>query len=372
MDNVNAICSISEPLIWNENKNRLMLDACREMALFHYRHSKELAFLYEKKGFKPEFLKTEDDFYLLPFIGVTAMKYMLFLSLPENEAVLNLTSSGTSGQKTRILMDEKSLNRAQKMMDVLWEEEGLVSNESTNYLCFIYDVNEANDLGISFSVNNEQRFAPINRSYFTIHKEMNEWKFKIEETYSVLLSYLDDCKPVRILGVPAFIFEFIEYLKKKGKVKLPPKSYLLTGGGWKKSEDKKITRAQFRELIEEYLGICDENIRDEYGLAEHGAPYIECKKHRFHVPVYNRVIIRDPISLKPTEKGQIGLMELITPYNAMMPNLAILTTDFAYIDPEVCDCGKNSPTFTLIGRAGISKHKGCALTADEIVKRGNS
>lgn len=371
MNSVDAICSIREPLNWDEEKSRLMLAACREMAAFHYSHCKELAYLYDKKQFRPEFLKNETDFYILPFIGVTAMKYMLLLSLPENEAVLNLTSSGTSGQKTRILMDNSSLNRAQSMMDVLWEEEAIISNEPTNYLCFIYDVNEANDLGISFSVNNEQRFAPINRSYFTIHKDGNDWRFRVEETYSILLSYLEEGKPIRILGVPGFIFEFIEYLKKKGAIKLPPKSFMFTGGGWKKREDKKITKLQFRELVEEYLGIPDENIRDEYGLAEHGAPYIECKNHRFHVPVYNRVLIRDPFSLEPVSNGTLGLMELITPYNSMMPNLAILTTDFAYIDPSPCDCRKPSPTFTLVGRAGIAKYKGCALTAEEIVKRTN-
>ena len=81
------------------------------------------------------------------------------------------------------------------------------------------------------------------------------------------------------------------------------------------------------------------------------------------------MIARDPVTLQPLPPGRAGLLELITPYNAMMPNLALLTTDLGMIDKERCPCGAHSPTFTLLGRAGLTKHKGCALHANEIVKR---
>ena len=76
--------------------------------------------------------------------------------------MLRLTSSGTSGEKTQILFDKGSLDRVQAMMDVQWEQEGLVSRNPVNYVAFIYDPDEAQDLGICFSVKNEQRFAPVN------------------------------------------------------------------------------------------------------------------------------------------------------------------------------------------------------------------
>jgi len=104
-------------------------------------------------------------------------------------------------------------------------------------------------------------------------------------------------------------------------------------------------------------------------MAEHSAPYFECREHRFHVAVFNKLIIRDPETMEPLPKGEQGLMELITPFNAMMPTLALLTTDWAIEDAAPCPCGYNAPTFTLLGRAGISKHKGCAIHAEDIVKR---
>src|SRR5262249_48648076 len=152
-------------------------------------------------------------------------------------------------------------------------------------------------------------------------------------------------------------------------IRLPPQSYMLTGGGWKAAEDKSITREKFRDLVHERLGIPPANMRDGFGMAEHSAPYIECTHHRFHIPVYNRILVRDPVTEEVLPAGQIGVLEFITPFNAMMPTLAILSTDLGYIDPEPCPCGRQSPTFTLVGRGGLTKFKGCAITAGEIVRR---
>jgi len=364
------ISAIANPLDWTAYQRERMVEACREMAVFHAEHSPEVGFLYRKHDFDPASLKNEEDLARLPFVGVTAMKYYLLTSLPEEEAVLKLTSSGTRGQKTQIWFDEASLARVQSMLDGLWEQEGLVSNEPTNYVNFIYDPEQAKDLGIAFSVKNEQRFTPVRESFFTIRKNASDaWEFQREETIRRLRGYAKEQSPVRILGVPSFIYELLQALEGEDPIRLPENSYLLTGGGWKAAEDKSVTRPQFRKMVTDRLGIPDENMRDGFGMAEHSAPYIECRHHRFHVPVYNRILVREPETLAVLPPGKTGLLEFITPFNAMMPNLAILSTDLGYLDPEPCGCGWQAPTFTLVGRGGLVKHKGCAITAAEIVKR---
>lgn len=364
------ISRIPNPLVWTSEKCALLVEACREMATFHQENCKEIAFLYQRENFDPQTLREEKDLERLPFIGVTGMKYYLLTSLPHDKAVLKLTSSGTRGQKTQIWFDEASLARVQGMMDVLWEEDGLTSTIPTNYCNFIYDPEDAKDLGIAFSVKNEQRFTPIKDSYFTVKKNREgNWEFRGHETIQRLKRYAEEGSPVRLLGIPSFIFELLQRLQTEGPILLPPGSWTITGGGWKAAEDKKITREEYRKLVTQYLGIPDENIRDGFGMAEHSAPYSECKDHRFHIPVYNRILVRDPVTLRVLPKGQTGLLEFITPFNAMVPNLAILSTDLGYLDRESCTCGSNSPTFTLVGRGGLTKHKGCAITATDIVKR---
>lgn len=368
--NAEKVSRVKDPMVWTEEKVRLMVEACRELAVFHHERSPEIRRIYKKYGFDPESIRSEADLQRIPVVGVHAMKYHLLLSLPPERSVLTLTSSGTRGQKTQVWFDAESLDRVQGMLTGLWEEVGLVSDKPTNYAMFVYDPAEAKDLGIAFSDKNQQRFAPVAESYYAIRKDASGgWEFRKKAALEKLRAFAKDGKPVRIFGIPSFIYEFLAELGPGERLRLPEGSWVVVGGGWKAAEDKKVSREYFREKITELLGVPSGNIRDGYGLAEHSAPYIDCAEHRFHVPVYNRVIPRDPSTMKVLPPGETGLLELITPYNAMMPNLALLTTDMGYIDKEPCPCGLKSPTFTLVGRGGISKHKGCAIHAADIVKR---
>jgi phenylacetate-coenzyme A ligase PaaK-like adenylate-forming protein len=327
------------------------------------------SFEMTKNNFNPEQITDEASLEKIPFIHVSAMKKFLLLSKAENKAVLKLTSSGTRGSKTQIWFDKESLHKAQQMLEGVWRQEGLVSDVPTNYLNFIYNPKQSEDLGIAFSVNNEQRFAPIKNSYFAINKKDNVWFFDKEKVKETLLSYYQQESPIRLMGVPSFIYEFLEDFKPAKPLKAPANSYMVIGGGWKTKENKKVEKDYFREVVNKKLGIPKENIRDNYGMAEHGAPYKECSHHQFHIPVYCKIIVRDPYTLKALPEESSGLLELLTPYNTQMPNLAILSTDLGKIDKKACPCGKNSPTFRLEGRAGVTQYKGCAITANEIVQR---
>lgn len=362
------ISRIKDPHLWSAGKKRLMVRACREMALFHSRRSPELSAIYRRRGFDPRSIRAEKDLARIPMLGVSAMKRFLLTSLPQDRASLRLTSSGTRGQKTQIWFDAPSLDRCQAMLESQWRQEGLVSTRPVNYLMFVYDPNQAKDLGIAFSDKNQQRFAPAARTYYAIRKDRaGAWEFRKKEALETLRSFARDGRPARLFGIPSFVFAALEDMTEP--IPLPPGSWLVTGGGWKAAEDKKVSRDYFRRKASELFGLALENIRDGYGMAEHSAPYLECRRHRFHVPAYNRILARHPETLEALPPGKAGLLELISPYNAMMPNLAILSTDWGSVDARPCPCGYNSPTFTLLGRAGLTKHKGCAITAAEIVRR---
>lgn len=368
---VNKVCEISHPLDWTPDKEQLFVDACREMATFHASHNRVIRKLYESENFDPNSLQKPSDLERLPHIGVTAMKKHLLLSRDPSAMTLKLTSSGTRGLKTQIWFDEESLARVQRMLDVLLDQEGLISDKATNYFVFGYNPKQSGDLGIAFSSQNQLRFAPVNNAAYALNKNAEgNWEFDKHRALETLLEYSKAPEPVRLLGMPSFLFEFTEFARQQGvSFSFGKESLVLTGGGWKAAEDKQITREQFRALCFEMYGIPEDRFRDGFGMAEHSAPYFECKHHRFHVPVYNRLIVRDPHTLEPSPRGVKGLMQLITPFNSMMPNLSILATDWVSLDPEPCTCGHNAPTFQLHGRAGLSKHKGCALQANDIVKR---
>ncbi|MBU6428582.1 MAG: acyl-protein synthase, partial [Cyanobacteria bacterium REEB65] len=146
--------------------------------------------------------------------------------------------------------------------------------------------------------------------------------------------------------------------------RLHPRSFVHTGGGWKKSEHEAIDKAQLRAMVQQAFGIPEANIRDGYGLVEHSVPYIECEQHRLHVSAFARAIVRDVETLAPLPAGAVGFLELLTPYIRSMPAHSLLTADLAAIGRQ-CPCGRQAPWIDLKGRAGIKKNKGCAIAAAE-------
>lgn len=370
---VETLCRVTDPLDWTPAKSTAMVNACREMARFHQQNCDPIAHVYRRHDFDPESLQVEADLARIPVVGVQAMKHHLLTSRPHEAAVLKLTSSGTRGQKTQIWFDQPSLDRVQAMMSTLWTHEGLVSDQPTEYVMFSYSPDDAKDLGIAFSNSNLQRFAPVARSHYAIRKDPDgTWTFDVAATLAHLTEIARGDRPARLFGMPGFIWELLEQMKVGQRLQLPEGSLMVTGGGWKAAEDKQVSRIQFRRMVVDCFGIPQERVRDNYGMAEHCAPYIQCRLHQFHVPVFNRVLARDPISMAVLPPGQSGLLELVTPYNAMMPNLALLSTDVGQLDPEPCGCGRTAPTFTLQGRGGLSKAKGCAITAGEMVARSRA
>ncbi|MBI4668060.1 MAG: hypothetical protein HY747_02560 [Elusimicrobia bacterium] len=339
-----ALCRIKKPLDWNQENRGLMVEACREMALFHSQACPAIGKLYNRRMFDPNSIKNEDSLAAIPPLGVWAMKTFFMTSLPDDQAILKLTSSGTKGQKTQIWFDAGSLDRAQAMMESLWDQEGLISPHPANYLMFVYDPDQAQDLGIAFSCKNEARFAPAAEMFFAIKKNAKgAWEMAIERVLEKLGAFAKDGKPLRITGMPAFIHEALEKAASLNlRLQMPPSSFVFTGGGWKAAEDKSVTREKFRLMIQKYLGI---------------------------PPAYCRILIRDPQTMQVLGPGKTGLLELISPFNAMMPNLAVLSSDLGMTDPDACPCGRASPAFTLTGRGGHAKAKGCALTASDIVQR---
>jgi len=85
-----------------------------------------------------------------------------------------------------------------------------------------------------------------------------------------------------------------------------------------------------------------------------------------HVPIHSRVLVRDPGTLELLSPGQTGLFHMLTPYLSSFPALSLLTTDVGHLESG-CLCGRSTPVIVLEGRGGVTRHKGCALAALDIL-----
>ena len=109
-------------------------------------------------------------------------------------------------------------------------------------------------------------------------------------------------------------------------------------------------------LVRRVLGVGEEDIHELFGAVEHPIFYNTCPSHHFHVPIYSRVLIRDPATLEPLPMGQVGLVNLISPLIRATPVTSVVTDDLGYLTPgDVCGCGLTSPYLTLLGRVGLGE-----------------
>ena len=141
---------------------------------------------------------------------------------------------------------------------------------------------------------------------------------------------------------------------------------MITGGGWKDSQDRAMDKQKMRALLAGYLGLKTAQVRDLFGMVEHGVPYVDCPLGNFHVPIYGRILVRHPATLELLPYGETGLLQFITPYLSSYPSISLLSSDLGYLQ-ESCSCGLAGPVMHIAGRAGVKKLKGCAISASTLL-----
>jgi phenylacetate-coenzyme A ligase PaaK-like adenylate-forming protein len=350
----------------------LFIRALHETVSHHYARCQEYRKFLDYCHFQPV-IRSREDIIGLPALHVNVFKEHDLVSVPREEVVLSLTSSGTSGKKSKNFLDDISLRRVKKIARNVYDALGMVDDgEFVNYCCFTYDPHVAKDLGTAFTDELLTGFTARKRVYYTFQysQATGGFEFDLPQVARIFEEFEQEGLPVRLLGFPAFIAEALEYYysTKKKTLKFHPRSFLMTGGGWKKREDKKVSRAEFVQFIHDMSDVPHSNVRDLFGMVEHGVPYVECSLGNMHVPIYAKISIKDPRTLQNLPYGEVGLPNFITPYLHSYPSISILVNDFAFLEPG-CSCGLKGEVLRIVGRAGTTKHVGCAMHAEDTVQK---
>lgn len=355
-----------------DDANAQFLAAMQDNFRRHYRHCPPYAQWCDAAGVQPKHVRTYDDLFRIPYIFVANFKRRKFVTGCEARIKLTLTSSGTAGEKSAIYLDRASLSRITKIVHHIYGDFGMVDRESpTNYLCFTYDPRVAKDLGTAFSDKLLTGLTRVGRVHYAIRWDKEREAFELDRLRCVraLERFAGEGRPLRVLGFPALIWDVLaEACEREGRrFAFGSSSYLITGGGWKNKADEEIPKQRFREKVGEWLGIPPSNVRDLYGMVEHGVPYCECEFGEMHVPIYSRVAVRDPASLAILPWGGVGLFHMLTPYLNSFPALSLLTSDVGRLH-AACRCGRNAPRLELMGRGGVTQHRGCAIAALDVLE----
>lgn len=344
------------------------LRAMRWSAAYQAARSPFYGRLAEARGFTPARLAACEDPFDLPWVLADVFKRHA-LDTPTGDRVTSeLRSSGTSGERSRILLDRTSARRLIRATRAVYASLGLVRPEPASCLLMSYDVATAPELATGNADALVAALTPCRERFHALAVGPGgRAVFRLDEAVAALRAFVAAGAPVRILGFPHHACETIrEYARVHGRLVLPEHSCLLTGGGWKGFAARYAADFDRFAFLAAHTSLAPSQVRDAYSLVEHPISYVECERHRLHVPNVADACARDPRSLRRLAHGEAGLLQLVTPLVDSAPNLSVLTTDLGEVHPG-CDCGRDGPWIRLLGRAGRLQRPTCALTASEAV-----
>lgn len=345
--------------------------------LFQYANCKEYQELMNARGFDEEKIKSIQSIEEIPFIPTLYFKHHQMDSVPFDRFMTRATSSGTSGNKSVIGYDLKTLWRSLGMVLSIGRVHRLWSFRPCHYIILGYEHKgllwgspRVEEKAVAKTAYGFTFFAPaLSRTYALKYKD-GDYVLNLEDIKQKLIQYSKGKTPVRIMGFPFHAHWLLTKMKEEGiSCPLPEGSMMAFGGGWKQYYTQRADKETMYALVKEVLDIPEEMCREFFGAVEHPILYCDCPKHHFHIPVYARAVIRDVDTYEPVPKGTPGLLNLLTPLVNSAPLLSIMTDDLAILhDASECGCNINTPYLEILGRVGMEDITTCAAGAEKLVQ----
>ncbi len=350
-----------------EQTDALFLTAMRENCRYQYEHCPGYRRMLDGMGFSPEALTDPDALARLPFLPTLLLKRHRLFSVPRRKMLIKATSSGTSGTASEVGFTLGDLLAMLNMVLRVSKLRHLFSVRPCHYVVLGYQPHRGNTMGAAKTAFGATMFTPaLSRTYALVWRD-GGYQLDLDGVIRAVERHSRSRFPLRFMGFPSYTWFLMQKMAEEGRcVQLPKGSKLMLGGGWKQFYAEQVDKAQFYALAKQVFGLADTDVVEFYGAVEHPILYCDCERHHFHVPIYSRVIIRDPTTLQPLERGKAGLVNLTTPLIQAVPLLSVMTDDLGVLhDGADCGCGLKTPYLEILGRVGLHEIKTCAAGAAE-------
>ena len=295
----------------------------------------------------------------LPWLPVGLFKRLRLASVPFDEIVRELRSSGTTGSTPSTVLLDRATATAQSHALA-----SIVTDFIGRARLPMLIIAQA-DLLARRTALGARAAAVLGFSTFG-----RQHAYALRPDLSLDLALIDDFlarhaeQPVLLFGFTAVVWQhLLEALEQAGqRLRFAPGSRLIHGGGWKRLAERQISKAHFKARIGELLGI--HQVHDYYGMAEQvGSIFMECEHGRLHVPAYAEAIVRDPLTLRPLPPGESGVIQVLSELPASYPGHSLLTEDVgAILGEDDCPCGRLGRSLRVEGRLPRAELRGCSDT----------
>jgi hypothetical protein len=163
-----------------------------------------------------------------------------------------------------------------------------------------------------------------------------------------------------IFGAPFQIADLAEHVRMSGeRVALAADSLVISGGGWKSFEGRRIRRSELTTLIAGALGVSDDRVIDTYSTAELNCVFMTCAEGHYHVPPLVAPVVFDQALTGAWGREGSGILGVLDPFARSYPGF-IITGDLVTLARGRCGCGLDGWMITgEIGRAPGQDIRGC-------------
>lgn len=341
-----------------EEKENLLTRRLTELTGMHRENCSEYRRMLEASGFDMDAVRTWKD---LPFLPVRLFKELELKSVPREDVVKTMTSSGTTGQAvSRIFLDRTTASNQQKtMVKIVSEFTG-----SARMPMIIIDCPDVVKNRAMFSA----RGAGILGFSIFGSKKIYALDDEMKLDAAGMKEFLDKFRGEKIL---LFGFTFMIWqhfykellrLKAEGIEFDLSNGILIHGGGWKKLTSEAVNEEEFHQRLKDVCGL--EHVHDYYGMVEQtGCIYMECEHGHLHASVFSDVVMRRPVDFSVCEIGEKGIIQVVSAIPESYPGHSLLTEDEGVIlGEDDCPCGRKGKYFKVLGRLKNAEIRGCSDT----------
>ena len=352
------ILSIPPYSLGREEKEKMLTERLVELTELHRHNCPEYARMLDSINFDAASVRSYRE---LPFLPVRLFKELELKSVPREEIVKTMTSSGTTGQAvSKIYLDRATSSNQQKtMVKIVSEFTG-----SSRMPMIIIDCPSVVKNRAMFSA----RGAGILGFSIFGAKKIYALDDDMKLDVAAVQEFLEKFKGQRIL---LFGFTFMIWqhfykellrLKEEGITFDLSGGVLIHGGGWKKLISEAVSHDEFHRRMKDACGLT--HIHDYYGMVEQtGCIYMECECGHLHASVFSDVITRRPIDFSECEIGEKGIIQVVSAIPESYPGHSLLTEDEGVIlGEDDCPCGRKGKYFKIEGRLKNAEIRGCSDT----------
>jgi len=355
--NLEELLQIEPYSLTKVEKERMLTSELKELTKWHYQKSERYKKMMDAIGLD---IDSISSYYDIPFLPVRMFKELELLSVPKEEIVKTMTSSGTSGQQvSKIFLDrETSSNQTKVLTKIVSNYIGkkrvpmlILDSSSVVKDRTMFSARGAGILG--FSMFGSKRLYALNEN---MQLDIENIKIFLEEHKG---------ETIFMFGFTFMVWQhFYKELLQTGYHPDLTNGVLIHGGGWKKLQSESVSPVEFKNKLHEVCGINTNHIHDYYGMVEQtGTIYMECECNHLHASVFSDIIVRRPIDFSVADFGEKGIIEVVSLLPKSYPGHALLTEDEGVVlGGDDCPCGRNGKYFKVLGRIKNAEIRGCSDT----------